>query len=375
MPNLNKGIEAHRKVEFVVTTDIVLSTRSKYADIVLPATTPWEKPGYLTELSGGEALAYYQHVAEPFYEAKDENWINRELAKRLGLDPDLVDAVPLKQQLYNQLAGAQVIKKNGVDYEPLLTITQADIDKLGAEGTPQTGRISYQEFEEAGVYQVPRAKNDKFGMVTNDAFRADPEANPLKTATGKLEIHCQPLADKILSHGWTTTDPIPQYHPPFQGYEDTYSDWGKKIKGKYPLQLYTIHYARRAHSVFDNIPQLREAFPEEFMMNSLDAKARGVKNGDIVLITSPYGKVIRPAYVTDRMMPGVTTLGEGAWVEKDEASGIDKAGATNSLCGTTPSGQGVQPWNTLIVQVEKYEGPIKLEPDAKWPQRVPIKEA
>jgi anaerobic dimethyl sulfoxide reductase subunit A len=75
------------------------------------------------------------------------------------------------------------------------------------------------------------------------------------------------------------------------------------------------------------------------------------------------------------MMPGVTTLGEGAWVEKDEASGIDKAGATNSLCGTTPSGQGVQPWNTLIVQVEKYEGPIKLEPDAKWPQRVPIKEA
>jgi anaerobic dimethyl sulfoxide reductase subunit A len=40
-----KGIEAFRKLDFVITNDIVLSTISRYADIVLPATTQWEKVG------------------------------------------------------------------------------------------------------------------------------------------------------------------------------------------------------------------------------------------------------------------------------------------------------------------------------------------
>jgi anaerobic dimethyl sulfoxide reductase subunit A len=377
MPNINRGIEAYRKVEFIVTNDIVLSTKSKYADIVLPATTPWEKPGELVGLgaSGQEALAYFENVTEPLYEARDEDWMNAELAKRLGIDPALVSPLSQAQQLYNMLAGAQVIKNDGSGYETLLTITAADIAELGSEGTPQSGRISYQEYKEVGVYQVPRSNGDHFGRISNKAFRDDPEANPLKTASGKLEIYCKSLSDRISGYGWTTTPPIPQYRPPHQGYEDTYSDWENKVKGEYPLQLYTIHYPRRAHSALDNILQLREAFPQEFMINTLDAEARGIKNGDIVKISSPHGVVIRPAYVTIRMIPGVTTLGEGAWVQKDEASGIDMAGATNTLSGTTPSGQGVQPWNTLIVQVEKYEGPIKLEPDAKWPQRIPIKEA
>ncbi|WP_210367692.1 molybdopterin-dependent oxidoreductase [Bacillus sp. REN3] len=43
--DINKGIKAFRKVDAVFTNDIVLSTISKYADIVLPATTEWEKGG------------------------------------------------------------------------------------------------------------------------------------------------------------------------------------------------------------------------------------------------------------------------------------------------------------------------------------------
>jgi Anaerobic dehydrogenases, typically selenocysteine-containing len=61
-------------------------------------------------------------------------------------------------------------------------------------------------------------------------------------------------------------------------------------------------------------------------------------------------------------------LGEGAWADKDDQTGVDKAGATNSLTGTNPSGQGVQSWNTVNVQIEKYAQ--KLEPDYKWPQRI-----
>jgi anaerobic dimethyl sulfoxide reductase subunit A len=133
--------------------------------------------------------------------------------------------------------------------------------------------------------------------------------------------------------------------------------------------MLTTHYPRRSHSVFDNIPQLRKAFPQELWISPVDAEERGIENGDTVLVTTPHGKALRPAYVTNRQMPGVIDLTEGAWVERDDETEIDHAGATNTLCGTTPTGQGVQPWNTLIAQIEKWSGE-PLAPDYTWPQRV-----
>lgn len=374
-PNIMKGIEAYRKVEFVVSNDIVLSSKSKYADIVLPVTTPWEKEGGgLASMAGGEALLFYSQVSQPLYEAKDENWINRELAKKLDLDPEVVDPISLKQRAFNSLAGSKVIKSDASGYEPLVTITDADIAEWGVDGKPQTGRITLKEFQSTGVYQVPRSPGDNFTYISGKAFRDDPIKNPAKTASGKLEIYCQALSDQIKNYGWTTVPPIPKYNRPYQGVEDTYTDWENKIKGPYPLQLLTTHYGRRSHSVFDNILQLRKAFPQELWINTIDAEERGIKTGDTVLVTSRWGKVLRPAYVTERIVPGVVDLGEGAWVQMDETQGIDLAGATNTLSGTTPTDCGVQPWNTNNAQVEKWNGE-QLKPDYTWPQRIPIKEA
>lgn len=364
----NKGIKAFRKVEFVVTNDIVLSTFSKYADIVLPATTMWEKEGHIDQ-GNNEAIFYYSQVTEPLYEAKDEQWMKRELAKRLGLDPDKIYPLSRKQQLFNKIAGAEVIKPDGSGYEKLVTITRQDIHEWGVKGEPQTGRITLKEFKEKGVYQVPRSEGDKLVYVAMKEFRDDPEANPLKTSSGKLEIHCQALSDIIKDYGFTTIAPIPKYEPPEEGYEETFKDWENGVKGEYPFQLFTIHYPRRSHSVFDNIPQLREAFPQEFIMNPRDADELGIKHGDIVKITSRHGSVIRPVHLSESMMPGVVTLGQGAWAEIDEETGVCKAGATNVLNGNHLSGQGEETWNTCNVKVEKWAGK-PLEPDYKWPQRI-----
>ncbi|MGG0720006.1 molybdopterin-dependent oxidoreductase [Robertmurraya massiliosenegalensis] len=363
-----KGIKAFRKVDAVITNDIVLSTISKYADIVLPATTEWEKEGSIKS-GNPESIIISQKVVEPLFEARTEEWMDKEIAKRLGINPDELFPISAKQQFFNSLSGAEVIKENGEDYDKLITITAKDIQEWGVEGTPQQGKISLEELLAKGSYQVPRSQDDKFSVIQGEAFVKDPEANPLNTKSGKLEIHCQSLTDTIAAFGFTTIPPIAKYEPPVEGIEDTYEDWEKKVKGKYPFQLYTIHYARRSHSVFDNIPQLREAFPQEFVMNTRDAKEHGLKEGDTVLIESRHGKVIRPLYVTETMMPGVVTLGEGAWVEMDDDTGIDKAGATNVLCGAHLSGQGEEPWNTCNVRVEKYDGEPLL-PDAEWKQRV-----
>lgn len=355
-----KGIEAHRKVEFVVSQNLFLNTNSKYADVVLPVTSQWEEYGG-TLTGNREILIFYRQVMKPLYETKSDMWIAKELGKRLGLDPNVIDPVSVEQQVYNQLAGATVMKMDGSGYEKLVTFTEEDIQSMGVKGKPQTGRITYAEFKEKGIYQFPRSKGDKFEFTTFEDFLADPVGKKLATPSGKLEIYSQPLADWIKSFGFNLKSPLPKYEPSIEGYEDG-------IKDGYPFQLVTIHYLRRSHSTLDNVPWLREAFPQEFWINASDAAALGIKNNDIIKATSRWGSIIRPAYVTERINVGVVAVGEGAWVEYDEAEGVDKAGATNVLNGPIPSGQGHTGHNSCNVKIEKYNKP--LAEDYKWPQRI-----
>jgi len=367
--NLMRGIEAYRKVEFVVTSAHFLTATAQYSDIVLPATTEWEKfGGFVT--GNPEMIIHYSQVTEPLFEAKDDNWIDMEIAKRLGLNPNELYPLSTKQQVFNQVAGCTVIKEDGSGYEPLVTITEQDITELGVEGTPQQGRIAYKEFKERGIYQVPRSPGDNYGYIDYKGFIEDPENNPLGTESGKFQIHSQGLADTINAYGWNTLAPIAKYQYVTEGYEETFSDFENQVKGDYPLQLTTIHYARRSHSTLDNISWLREAFQNRLFMNPSDAEARGIKKDDIVKVTSRHGSVIRPVYLTERMTPGALTLGQGAWAEIDEADGVCKAGATNVLCGGNPTGQGTQAYNSCGVQVERYDGSVTLQPDHTWPKRI-----
>lgn len=369
---MTRGIAAHREVEFVLTTNFVLNTNAKYSDVVLPVTTQWERFGYVK--GNREHLIWARQITQPLFEAKDDEWIASELAARLGLDPSIIAPLPLSQQIFNQLAGATVVQADGVTKEPLLTITADDIAELGVEGEPQTGRITLQELKTNGVYQVPRSPDDNLGYIAHAAFREDPEANPLSTPSGKLEIYCQDIVDFVKNSGFTEIQPIPTYNPAQEGYEDTFSDWANQVKSEYPLQLFTFHYRRRSHSMLDSVPWLRELFPQEFWMNPIDAQASGLSMGDVVKLSSRHGSVLRRLYLTERITPGVVALGEGAWAQVDESSGIDMAGATNTLNGAIPTGQGHQGWNTCNVKVEKYEGPLNLEPDFTWDPRIAIKE-
>jgi anaerobic dimethyl sulfoxide reductase subunit A len=369
----NKGVQAHRKVEFVCSQSQILTTNSRYADLVLPVTTEWERYGTIST-GNREILIWNSQIIEPMYETKDDAWIDAELAKRLGFDADELYPVSLKQQTFNRIAGAKVIKEDGSDFETLVTITPEDLAALDVEGEPQTGRIPIMEFKQKGIYQVQRYVGDKYGYIAFEDFRKDPEANPLKTSTGKIEMYCPSLSETIHNFGWSELRPIAEYVPPLEGYEDTFADWENQVKGDYPLQLYTMHYFRRSHTVFDNVPHLRKAFPQEFFMNPIDAGARGIKHGDTVLITSRHGKSLRPAFLTNRIMPGVVMLPHGAWLELDDETGIDMAGSDNYIEGDLPNMEGHMGWNSCNVQVEKWTGKA-LTPDYLWAPRIPLKEA
>ncbi|BAS26153.1 molybdopterin-dependent oxidoreductase [Limnochorda pilosa] len=368
IPGAVKGIQAFRKVEFVASQDMFMTPHCAFSDLVLPITSRWERFGEVST-SFRDSLLWTSQAIEPLFESKDDIWVARELAVRLGVDPDVVQPYSSKQDIFNQVAAARVISDDGTTYEPLVTITQADIDKLGVVGTPQQGRIGFWEFKEKGIYHFPRKPGDKFGHIVLKDFVDDPREHPLASPSGKIEIHCQTLADKIEAVGFSKIRPIPAYTPPTEGYEDTFSDWDKKVKGEYPLQLLNLHVPRRAHSNFDNTRWLQEAFPNLAMMNPLDAAERGLRNGDTVVIRSRHGKVLTRVAIYETIRPGVVGMGQGAWIDWDDELGLDRGGCTNILCGAIPTGEGHQGWNSCNVQVEKWTGK-PLQPDHKRPLRV-----
>ena len=366
LPNANAAIKAFRKVDFVWGANPFFDPSRQYCDIVLPVPTWWER-GNIAWTNNAETVYWADRVMEPLFESRPETWISEELAKRMGMDPKTINTMTDAERTYYSLSGAMYLTDHATgSYAPLFTITQEDIDELGVEGKPQEGIMTVSEFKEKGLWKTQRKKGDKLSFHPYDTFYEDPETNPLTTASGKFEIHCQTLADTVNSLGFTTLAPIGKWQvaDPEQG-QGTQTD-------EYPLLLWTPHSLRRAHTVNDNVTSLREAYPQECFMSTVDAEERGIKNGDLVLMTSPHGQVLRPAKVMPTLVPGAVALQDGAWIQIDEETGIDLGGDPNILQAPKASGQASQAWTGTLVQVEKYTGPIKLDPDKNRPVVMPV---
>ena len=93
-------------------------------------------------------------------------------------------------------------------------------------------------------------------VVPYKAFRDNPEANPLKTPTGKVEIFSKKLWD--IGHTWELPEgdritALPEYLPTWEGVSDP-------LRSKYPLQLIGHHYKQRTHSTYGNVDWLKKGW-------------------------------------------------------------------------------------------------------------------
>ena len=64
------------------------------------------------------------------------------------------------------------------------------------------------------------------------------------------------------------------------------------------------------------------------------------------------GTCVVPLYVTERLMPGVLVLHEGAWMDLDK-NGVDRAGNPDFLTLDEPSPAGAFAYNNAMVQIKK----------------------
>ena len=181
-------------------------------------------------------------------------------------------------------------------------------------------------------------------------FRRDPQVNPLKTPSGKIEI----FSERINSFGYADCPPHPMWLEP--------DEWHGNAQPQ-QLQVLSAHPAHRLHSQL-NYSRLRETYAvagrEPVTLHPADAKARGIVAGDVVRVWNQRGQVLAGAVVTDGIKPGVICIHEGAWPDLDPAAGgICKNGAVNVLTKDLPSsrlGNGCA-GNTALAWVEKYQGP------------------
>ena len=83
-PDVEHARAALAKLDHLVVQDIFITETANYADVILPASTLYEKMGTVSNTN--RAVQMVRPAVNPPGEAKQDWWIEVELAKRLGLD-------------------------------------------------------------------------------------------------------------------------------------------------------------------------------------------------------------------------------------------------------------------------------------------------
>lgn len=308
--------------EFIVVCDNHMTASARYADLLLPDVTTIENnevssDGYASGSMAG--LWPLVRAIEPLYETRSAYQMCAELSKRFDLYEQYTEGRSRDQWL----------------------------EYLYAERMKQDPNIpSLEDLRKNGPYTVVAPKE---GRIALEDFRKDPEANPVGTPSGRIEIYSTKL--ETIAKEWELKDgdvitPLPQYVTTWESHLDPKTE-------QFPLQLFGYHTKGRTHSTYHNIPWLREVVFDGIWMNPIDAAKRNLKSGDFVKVWNDRGEIRVAIKVTPRIMPGVTALGQGAWYSPDK-NGVDQGGCINSLTSqrATPLSKG-NPQHTILVEVAK----------------------
>jgi anaerobic dimethyl sulfoxide reductase subunit A len=303
--NSNRGVEAMKKLEFIVVHEQFMTPTARFADILLPICTWCERNDILLPWGGfGYYVLSVNKAIEPMYESKSDLEIFTELAKRMGISG------------YNERTEEEwqrfIAQKHSV----------TDFDSLKKDGLY--------------LFELPEPY-----VAFSDQIR-NPDKNPFPTPSGKIEIYSQRIADVNMPE---TLPAIPKYIEMWEGPNDP-------LRKRFPLRLITPHSRKRTHSQFHNIGWFQSLEPHTVWISTVDAKVRGIKNKDEVKVFNNRGAVLLKAKVTERIMPGVVSIYQGAWYGGD-GSGIDPGGCANTLTRDETSPAGAFAHNTSLVEVEK----------------------
>ena len=192
-PNANKTVAALDGIELFVVQDHFLTPTARYADIVLPATTFWERNDVHTPWAGaGHYAIFMKQAIAPMYECRNDIDIFADLARRVGI------------QAYN----------DKTEIEWLRELTRDAID-------------DFDTFMDKGLARLP-APEDAVAFAREIR---EPDRYKFTTPSGKIEVYSMALAANPDPYGLGRIPPIPTWIPPVEA------------DPRHPLQLCTPEVA------------------------------------------------------------------------------------------------------------------------------------
>jgi trimethylamine-N-oxide reductase (cytochrome c) len=350
------------KLECVVNQSIWFEGEAKFADIILPACTSFERwdisefancGGYIQHAftQCNHRVMVLQHKCiEPLGESKSDFQIFLDLAKRLGV--------------------AAAFSEGS---------SELDWCKRYFEGTDLPFKISWKKFLRKGYFVVPAPSEETrdpvaFRWFAEGRQKDTPELTPLpgvyskgfgkglQTQSGKIEFESSSL--KRFDPDDPERSPLLKYVPAWEGPHAT------ELFSKYPLHLVSPHPRYTFHTqsdgkdstindVEDHRVLLNGYYYWIVRINSRDASERSIQHHDLVEIFNDRGVVICAAQVTDRVPPGVVHSYESSAMYDptgEPGRSPDRGGCVNTL---TPSRMMIQRSHALaagscLVEVKKH---------------------
>ena len=391
MNNTNRHVQMYQSenLEFVVNQSIWMEGEAKFADLILPACTNFER----VDISEWAALGGYGHhgqqqlnhrvvifqapAIKPLGESKSDYWIFTEICKRLGL-----------ANYFNE------------------GMNEIDWVKRQFEASDLPEYITWEQFVKKGYFVVPTEKEKlrapvSFRWFWENRKKDVPEPLPLpsdyageylkglQTQSGKLEFEC----NSLIRANDPERPPIVKYEPSWEGPHS-----GEMFE-KHPLMMLTPHSKYSFHTQGDgkdsfllNIEDHRVKVGDWYYwlirMNPQDAADRGIKKHDLVKVYNDRGAVLCAALPTERLPRGVVHGYESCAIYEpmgEPGKSIDRGGCLNLL---TPHKTQTKSTHSLaganaLVEVEVWDGKIehmsetfaKMEKAAQPPVPAPVEDA
>ena len=320
--DLHRLNKAWQQPETIIVNEPWWTATALRADIVFPATTPYERSD-LARAQGDSYLFNMPALIPPVGEARDDYDIFAGLSQRLGIAEKFTEGRSsdqwlefLYEEFRHESAG------NNVDVPDFTELREKNWIDLPVRGSEHS--------------EVPFA-----------AFRKNPDQSPLQTPSGKIEIYSSTIAgfdyDDCPGH--------PTWLPP--------AEWlGAALAELFPLHLVSPQPGDKLHSQMEcaiaDIPGER---PAPVTIHPDDAQDRSIADGEIVCVFNDRGESLARATVSADIMRGVVSLPTGAWFTTDD-QGTETQGNPNTLTrdvGTSQLGQGSSA-HSCLVDIKSYSG-------------------
>jgi len=269
IPDTNTTRRALDKLDLIVAIDCNYSDIAWYADVVLPESIYLERMDCIQQANGLKPQMFLRHQAvTPCYDTRPGPIILKQLGERLGIG----------------------------EYFPYETMD--DLVRWQLEGTG----FALEDFSKKGFV----AYTDK------QIFWDRHDGIPFKTPSGKIEFASSLLEDAgFESFPVYETVPLPP-------------------EGRF--RLIVGRCALHTHVSTQNNPYLNELAPENLLwINSKRSERLGIRNGDLIEISSDCGSGEMKAFVTDLIQPEAVFMLHGYGHESQLASRSFRKGVNDAL--------------------------------------------